>query len=116
MATLKLGSCSSSAIYTADQHYGFTCLNQLLNWLPEPITENQDEKYNYVVAHLPPEIAESGTRRNYSTGFLTSPYADRRSKCRSMLQSRKHPGNTASVGRWCLSLGDRKPSELLRVA
>ncbi|GBL64082.1 hypothetical protein AVEN_185981-1 [Araneus ventricosus] len=78
---------------------------------PKPITESKT-KYNYVVAHLPPEIA-TVVRDVIIQPDSSDPYADLKIK----IIDRCSESKTQEIRRLLAgeSLGDRKPSELLRV-
>ncbi|GBM85584.1 hypothetical protein AVEN_207743-1 [Araneus ventricosus] len=78
---------------------------------PKPITESKT-KYNYVVAHLPPEIA-TVVRDVIIQPDSSDPYADLTIKIIDRCsESKKQEIRRLLAGE---SLGDRKPSELLRV-
>ncbi|KAF8791603.1 hypothetical protein HNY73_006444 [Argiope bruennichi] len=81
--------------------------------LPSPtaITESKT-KYNYVVAHLPPEIATI-VRDVIIQPDSTDPYSDLKTKVIEPCSESK----TQEIRRLLAgeSLGDRKPSELLRI-
>lgn len=77
---------------------------------PKPITESKT-KYNYVVAHLPPDIA-TVVRDIIMQPDGTDPYLDLKKKViERCSESRSHEIRRLLAGE---SLGDRKPTELLR--
>ncbi|GBL80781.1 hypothetical protein AVEN_26220-1 [Araneus ventricosus] len=78
---------------------------------PKPITESKT-KYNYVVAHLPPEIA-TVVRGVIIQPDPSDPYTDLKSKIIACCSESK----TQEIRRLLAgeSLGDLKPSKLLRV-
>ncbi|GBL74669.1 hypothetical protein AVEN_243559-1 [Araneus ventricosus] len=78
---------------------------------PKPITESKT-KYNYVVAHLPPEIT-TVVRDVIIQPDPSDPYTDLKSK----IIARCSESKTQEIRRLLASesLGDRKPSELPRV-
>lgn len=78
---------------------------------PKAITESKT-KYNYVVAHLPPEIAIV-VRDAIIQPDSTDPYADLKKKVIERCSESKHQEIRRLLAGE--SLGDRKPSELLRV-
>ncbi|GBL78580.1 hypothetical protein AVEN_65177-1 [Araneus ventricosus] len=78
---------------------------------PKPITEGKT-KYNYIVAHLPPDIATI-VRDVIIQPDPSDPYTDLKRKIIDRCSETK----TQEIRRLFTGeiLGDRKPSELLRV-
>ncbi|KAF8791342.1 uncharacterized protein LOC129959660 [Argiope bruennichi] len=78
---------------------------------PKAITESKT-KYNYVVVHLPPEIA-TVVRDVIIQPHSTDPYSD----LKAIVIERCSESKTQEIRRLLAgeSLGDRKPSELLRI-
>lgn len=78
---------------------------------PKPITEERT-KFNYVVAHLPPNIA-TVVRDVIMQPNATNPYTDLKSKIiERCSESKSQEIRRLLAGE---NLGDRKPSELLRI-
>ncbi|GFS47689.1 uncharacterized protein TNCV_1973521 [Trichonephila clavipes] len=78
---------------------------------PKPITESKT-KYNYAVSHLPPDIA-TVVRDVIIQPDISDPYSELKAK----IIERCSENKTQEIRRLLAgeSLGDRKPSELLRI-
>ncbi|GFX74013.1 transposon Tf2-9 polyprotein [Trichonephila clavipes] len=78
---------------------------------PKPITESKT-KYNYAVSHLPPDIA-TVIRDVIIQPDISDPYSELKAK----IIERCSENKTQEIRRLLAgdSLGDRKPSELLRI-